>query len=88
MPRTTMADLAAQVAALTALVAAQSAPAAPVAASEHFRPGKRDANGNVPDGFPCTVGGGCTRVLKTDGAAASHDLKAPKYHVSNAPIAK
>lgn len=74
MPRTTMADLVAQVAALTALL--ESRPTAPVKASEHFRPGKRDANGNVADGFPCTLG--CGRTLKTDKAASSHDASRGK----------
>jgi len=90
MARITVADLAVRVDALTtavetiaaALTSAPiaSAPAAPAAASEHFRPGKRDANGNVKGGFPCTLG--CGRTLKTDKAAMSHDTKAASYHVA------
>lgn len=83
MPRITMADLAEQLATVTAQLAAlQAAPASPSTASEHFRTGKRDANGNVPGGFPCTADGGCGRTLKTDKAAASHDVKGTHYHVA------
>lgn len=81
MPRTTMADVLAAMEALAAEVATlKAAPAAPSTASEHFRTGKRDANGNVKGGFPCTLG--CGRTLKTDKAAASHDTKATHYHVA------
>lgn len=56
MARTTLASLAAQVAALTAaLEAAQSSPVAPSEASQHY----------VAQDLPCTFAKPCARTFRT-----------------------
>ena len=71
MPRITMADLAAQVAALTAaLAAAQVAPAAPSEASQHFA--DRD--------LPCTFAEPCERTFRTAKGQAWHRENMAKAH--------
>lgn len=64
MPRITMADLAAQVAALTAQLAA-SAPVADAEASQHFK--LRD--------IPCAATPSCGRTFKTAARAATHGIE-------------
>jgi hypothetical protein len=57
------------------ILLARSAPTttAPAAAKvTKYRTGKRDKDGNVPNGFPCTLG--CGRKLRTAARATSHDI--------------
>lgn len=69
MPRTTMASLQAQIAALTAQIANTPA-AAPVAKSFYTK-----AEIAAGEGFPCSAKPACKRRLRTAAGASSHDPK-------------